>query len=358
MAEGRTSSIEELILDKKKGNLNPLATRPNNMSSKGTASFLTLLFLLVTLSGCVTPEGSPISNPPDEEPILGPIDERECFEFDSKERCWLIHIPETATPEFCKENSCPLLIDMHGNSITAHEQSNVSDFSKHTDPDHAILVHPEGIDLGWNHGRCCNEENDLGFILELIDTIIEERFGDRNRVYLSGWSNGCFMSQEIAVLASERIAAVACMAGYVDEELAMNYSSTPIMEIHGVYDQLLPYASGAPSAAFWGGVLDFDEGAIQNLYWWADANKCSGSLPNVETAEWDYSIKKFTNCDDDSEVVLVTLNFAQHNPYLNNYNGSDEALQLLLTGNPTGIDSSQIAWDFMSQYSKEIVPEE
>jgi len=321
------------------------------------ALVLSLLFATSFLSGCISSEDLDTTDLASDEEILEPIDERECFEFDNKERCWLIHIPATATLEFCEENSCPILVDMHGNSVTAEEQSHVSDYSRLTDPDNAILVHPEGIDLGWNHGRCCNEENDLGFILSMIDTIVEERFADQNRVYLSGWSNGCFMSQEIAVLASERIAAVACMAGYIDEELATNYSSTPMMEIHGVYDQLLPYASGTPSAAFWGRTLDFDEGAIQNLYWWADANECSGSVPDFETAEWDHSIKKFTNCDQDAEVVLVSLNFAQHNPYMNNYNGSDEALQLLLTGNPTGIDSSKIAWDFMRQYSTSVETE-
>jgi polyhydroxybutyrate depolymerase len=329
------------------------------MSNKGNASLLTLLLILVTLSGCLVPEDSQISNPPDEEPILGPIDERECFEFDGKERCWLIHIPETATPEFCKENSCPLLIDMHGNSITAQDQLYVSDFSRLTDPENGILIHPEGIDLGWNFGRCCNEENDLGFILTLIDTIIDERYADENRVYLSGWSNGCFMSFEIAAIASEKIAAIACMAGYTDEELPANYSAIPIMEIHGVADQILLYGSGSTAAAIFGNNLDLDEGAIQNFYWWADANDCSGNVPDFEVVEWDYSIKKFTNCANDSEVVLVSLNYAQHNPYLNDYNGTtNPAIELLLAGNPTGIDSSQIAWDFMSQYSKDVVPEE
>ncbi len=317
------------------------------------ALVLALLIATSYISGCISEKELDDPNETADDPILEPIDERECFEFDNIERCWLIHIPATATLEFCEHNSCPILVDMHGNSIPAEGQLQVSDFSRLTDPDHVILVHPEGIDLGWNHGRCCTEENDVGFILTMIDTIIEERFADQNRVYLTGWSNGCFMSQEIAALASERIAAVACMAGYVDEELAMGYSPTPIMEIHGVYDQFLPYASGAPAAAFWGGTLDLDEGAVQNLYWWADANGCSGSVPDIETAEWDYSIKKFTNCDNNAEVVLVTLNFAQHNPYLNDYNGTtDPVFEALLSGNPTGIDSSKIAWDFMSQFSK------
>jgi len=318
--------------------------------------FAVVLALLVTtsfVSGCNSDTNLDNPEQTTEEPIFEPIDERECFEFDNKERCWLIHIPATATLEFCEDNSCPILVDMHGNSIPAEGQLQVSDFSRLTDPDHAILVHPEGIDLGWNFGRCCNEENDVGFILTMIDTIIEERLADRNRVYLTGWSNGCYMSQEIAAIASERIAAVACMAGYTDEQLAANYSAIPIMEIHGVADEILLYGSGSTAAAIFGQNLDLDEGAIQNLYWWADANDCSGSVPDFETIEWDYSIKKFTNCADDSEVVLVSLNYAQHNPYLNDYNGTtDPVFEVLLSGNPTGIDSSKIAWDFMSQFSK------
>ena len=51
----------------------------------------------------------------------------------------------------------------------------------------------------------------------------------------------------------------------------------------------------------------------------------------------------------------MTMNYAQHNPYLNDYDGSDSPFfQAILTGNPTGIDASQMAWDFLSQYSKSV----
>ena len=89
------------------------------------------------------------------------------------------------------------------------------------------------------------------------------------------------------------------------------------------------------------------------MYWWGGANECSGSTPEFETVEWDYSVKRFTNCTNGADVVLVTMNYAQHNPYLNDYDGSDSPFfQAILTGNPTGIDASQMAWDFLSQYSK------
>ena len=58
------------------------------------------------------------------------------------------------------------------------------------------------------------------------------------------------------------------------------------------------------------GTLEGDEGAIQNLYYWADANGCSGLVPDFETVESDHSIKKFTECENGSQAVLYTLNFS------------------------------------------------
>ena len=136
------------------------------------------------------------------KPLVGPVDERECFEFDNKERCWLLHIPETATYEFCLSNSCPLLVDVHGRTSTAEHQYNLSDYPRITDQHNAILVYPEGIDNRFNIGWCCGDENDVGFILEMIDKIIHDRRADVGRVYVTGWSNGCYMSNELASVAS------------------------------------------------------------------------------------------------------------------------------------------------------------
>ena len=103
-------------------------------------------------------------------------------------------------------------MDIHGLGVTVGDQSNLSDYSRITDQDNVIIVHPEGVDNGWNFGWCCTEEDDVGFLLKLIDRVIEERNIDGNRIYLTGWSNGCYMSQEMASLASKIITAVACMA--------------------------------------------------------------------------------------------------------------------------------------------------
>ena len=324
------------------------------MRSRILAALCPLLLLFAALSGCLseTLEVAPSSEV--EVFVTEPVDVRECFEYDDKERCWFVHVPANTSADYCQEHSCPLLIDMHGRHVTAELQNNLSDFARVTDEDHTILVHPEGIGLGWNFGWCCGEENDIGFLLTLIDRMIENRSADASRVYLSGWSNGCFMSQEMAMVASHKITAIACMAGYTVEPKSADYSPIPVMEFHGFLDPGVLYGHSSTASYQVAGTLEGDEGAIQNLYYWADANGCSGLVPDFETVESDHSIKKFTECENGSQAVLFTLNLAQHNPYLNDYEGADGPFnEATLKGNPTGLDITAIAWEFLREFDKD-----
>ena len=72
-------------------------------------------------------------------------------------------------------------------------------------------------------------------------------------------------------------------------------------------------------------------------------NGCSGgTLPAIIEEYYDYSIMGYDDCDGDTEVQLVTLNFAAHAPYPSNSYFVD---------NPTNVNTVQIVWDFMSQFS-------
>ena len=324
------------------------------MGKRAVATVYPLLLLMAAMSGCLSESVDDASPSPEEVFVAEPTDTRECFEHDGQERCWLIHVPANTSLEYCQEHSCPLLFDLHGRHVPVELQNNLSNFSRVTDADHTILVHPEGIGWGWNFGWCCGEENDADFLLTLIDHMIEDRSADASRVYLSGWSNGCFMSQEMAMLASHKITAIACMAGYTVEPKSADYSPIPVMEFHGFLDSGVLYGHSSTASFQVAGTLEGEEGAIQNLYMWADANGCSGLVPDFETVESDHSIKKFTDCENGSEAVLYTLNLAQHNPYLNDYEGADGPFnEATLKGNPTGLDITATAWEFLSAFDKD-----
>jgi polyhydroxybutyrate depolymerase len=216
-----------------------------------------------------------------------------------------------------------------------------------------IVAYPQGHNniwnMGSNRGPClvgviCSEEDDVGFILQIVDTIMQNHSIDQTRIYVTGWSNGCGMTQRLAVQASDVFAAAGCMAMYRFEEAPSDYSPIPFMEIHGVLDEIVYYATTAPTAIAFGP----EKGAIQNLESWADLNGCQGSVPELLVSEDDHDIRGYTDCENDTQVMLVTLFYAAHNPYEH-----DDPVAQPGRGwaNPTGVPSSTIVWDFMSQFT-------
>ena len=311
-----------------------------------------LIFFAQLISGCLIDSGNnsqtdDVSNDLLEDPPL-----YDCIDFQGLERCWHIHAPEGINKTTCGIISCPLVMDIHGFTDDVSRQMNVSGFDELANEFGFILVYPIGYETSWNAGWCCGEArdnslDDVGLLLDIIDIVEENWSTDPNRVYVTGWSNGCAMTQKLVNSASHRITAAGCMAMYFIDDPSPEYQAVPIMEVHGVRDLFVHYGVGYGSSILFDGSLEGDEGAIQNMEYWAELNGCSGLTPDVEIIEWDYSVLGYTNCEHGSEVRLVSLNFAGHNPYL-----KDSPDQDIFPGNPTGIDTSRMVWEFVSQFSK------
>ena len=317
-------------------------------------STLGILFLVSsTISGCMS-EAANVDS--EEEPALDenpnfdtPFSEH-CIQYDDLERCWLLLVPSTLN----ETSSVPLLIDIHGGGDDMYEQRWTSDFANISMEQGFIVVYPQGHNNFWNMGGpapclselLCSQEDDVGFILQMLDTIMQNHSIDKSRIYSTGWSNGCGMTQRLAVQTSEVFAAAGCMAMYKLSEVSSDYSPIPFMEVHGLLDEIVHYATTAPTAPIFGP----ENGAIQNLESWAELNGCEGSIPEVIESQNDYDIRGYTNCEDETQVMLVTLFFAAHNPYEH-----DDPVAHPGRGwaNPTGVPSSTIVWEFLNQFSKE-----
>ena len=316
-------------------------------------SVVTLLLVSSMVSGCVsdptkvdTEEDNPVEVDPDYEPNIS----EHCTDYDELERCWLLLVPLIPN----ESAPAPLLVDMHGNGDDMYQQRWTSDFANISMEQGFFVAYPQGHNNAWNHGSSlipcsdelrCSEEDDVGFILQMLDTIMQNHSVDKSRVYVTGWSNGCGMTQRLAVQASEVFAAAGCMAMYRFAEVQSDYSPIPFMEVHGLLDEIVLYATTAPAAPVFGP----EKGAIQNLESWADLNGCQGSIPEVIVSEEDYDIRGYTDCENEAQVMLVSLFFAAHNPYEHDDPVADPGRGW---ANPTGVPSSTIVWEFVSQFSK------
>ncbi len=333
---------------------------------------MSLIMFSMALSGCLLgPDDSANDDseavPEAEVELFFEDGEYRCFEHDEEARCWLTHVPEKVNGT----ELVPLLLDLHGWSLSADKQKELTGFDVLAEEVGAIVLYPQGLakdgepalggsEESWNAGWCCgdavvHEIDDLGFLLSLIGIAQEIHPVDPSRIYVTGWSNGCAMAHRLAFHASYAIAAMGCMSMYLLDDIGPDYSPIPMMEVHGFIDDVVWYETSARPVFFnpsaWFDNEAYETGAIENLYELAEANNCSGSIPDLSEPGVLYSTQGFTDCENGAEVRLMTIYAGTHNPYQNDF-GEPQDWPAYIPGNGGLIPTEEIVWDFLSQFSK------
>ena len=171
---------------------------------------------------------------------------KDCINYDEKERCWLILIPENM--DLAKEN--PLIIDMHGIGGNMYLQHNLTRFANISEEYGVYVAYPQGFNNEWNMADdlCCGDDDDFGFILRNDRKLLHKKYAvDESRIYSTGWSNGCGMTQRLAAQASEMLQPLLAHLCIFWDEPSPDYSPIPFMEIHGLVDELVHYPSVSSS---------------------------------------------------------------------------------------------------------------
>jgi polyhydroxybutyrate depolymerase len=254
--------------------------------------------------------------------------EDDCVEHGGYFRCWQIHVPESVSSS--QSGQVPLVLDLHGFTSNPTGQRRMSGFEAMADTEEFIVVWPLGMHASWNAGPACcgfsveDDVDDVGFMRKLVAKVSKSQQVDPKRIYVTGLSNGSAMSQRLANEASDLIAATASMSLYLLVEPDPGYSPIPVMEIHGTDDRVVPYEP-----------RNFP-GAMPNFETWKTMNGCSGDSV-VSWQSGDSVARTYTECAHGSEVTQVTVAGGGHATY---------------KGMQTDIDTSRLAWDFLSRFSK------
>lgn len=161
-------------------------------------------------------------------------------------RTYRLYIPA----KYKAGNNVPLVINLHGYGSNSIQQEFYGDFRHIADTANFIIALPNGSldSLNKQFFNCLfdntSKVDDVGFISSLIDTLSSKYSIDKNAIYATGMSNGGFMSYELACGLSNRIAAIASVAGV---ELFTHYNvckpehPMPVLHIHGTNDGTVPY---------------------------------------------------------------------------------------------------------------------
>lgn len=167
-------------------------------------------------------------------------------------RYYFTHLPDGFDPA----EEYALILGFHGGFGNAEQFEGQSLLSEKADEAGFIAVYPQGTGYllapnlrFWNAGGCCayameNDLDDVGFVDELIDQLISELPIDSNRVYSTGISNGAMMSYRLACELSERIAAIAPVAGSMLTETCEPTRGVPVIHFHSYLDTNAPMEGG------------------------------------------------------------------------------------------------------------------
>ena len=170
----------------------------------------------------------------------------------------------------------PVIISLHGRLGTAIGQMKFADFRPIADRDRVIIVCPQGIERSWNDGRGtpANSKgvNDVKFIDELITYIVNTYHADPARIYVTGMSNGGFMSSRLACELNNRIAAIAVVGASMDQDMSYQLNQPmPVMYIQGTKDPLVPFTGGVMKKGAGGRIYGHED----LLRKWAAIDHCN-----------------------------------------------------------------------------------
>jgi polyhydroxybutyrate depolymerase len=243
-----------------------------------------------------------------------------------------VHVP----PSFTPDASAPLVLSFHGAGATAEEQATVSGLSGKADREGFVVAYPQAIRPAsvWPF-----EPGDDGYRAdsEFVDTLLAaftgQRCVDRNRVLVTGFSNGGWLAQSLACRKADRVSAIAAVSPAALEEPCSPRRPVPLVVFHGVLDPVLAYGGGPVPGTEDVNVLPMER-------WvggWADRDGCTGG-PEERDRVGHVVVLAWTGCTE--PVVLYRVEDGGHT-----WPGGPDLYPSLGHTN-TDISATDVLWSF------------
>jgi polyhydroxybutyrate depolymerase len=175
----------------------------------------------------------------------------------------------------------PVIIDLHGLGEPATLQVTISGLGSYGQHHGFITITPQvvGSEPLWDTTL---GSKDLAFIGGLIQTIDSTLCADRNRIFVTGYSNGAFLTSSIACQFAGEVAAVAPVAGIENPPGCHPSRPVPVVAFHGTADQFVDYTGGPGPAGL---KLVTGNGSLGTAMGDAIPEPGSPSIP-ANTAAW------------------------------------------------------------------------
>lgn len=282
---------------------------------------------------------------------LGPGDHNRSLKVGELTREYIIHVP----PKYDSQRATPVVLVYHGGASSAEVMIRYCGMNRKADQAGFIVVYPKGTGrmerrLTFNGGNCCgyammNDIDDVEFTRRILEDLAKVLNVDPKRVYATGISNGAIMVYLLASQLSDRIAAIAPVAGPMGTESCSPKRPVSVIHFHGTDDKNVPVGGGRGE-----GISGTNFYSVEHsLRAWIKANGCA-EQPAVATiedrAKDGTTIRRSTygSGKDGAEVVLVEIRGGGHT-----WPGA--RIQPRYLGKATqNVSANDLMWEFFQQH--------
>jgi polyhydroxybutyrate depolymerase len=177
---------------------------------------------------------------------LPPGDHLRDIKVDGRTRSYLVHIP----PQYDSAKPTPVVLAFHGAGTNAAIMKRYCGLNAKSDQASFIVVYPNGtgpgnvlqvFNVGLFNGPIGDRlPNDVVFVDKLLDELPTLVNVDERRIFATGISNGGMMCYRLAADLSERIAAIAPVAGALTVGEYKPKRPVSVIHFHGTADKLVP----------------------------------------------------------------------------------------------------------------------
>ena len=195
----------------------------------------------------------------------------------------------------------PLILSLHGYTSNGRGQAGFFPLADLAEKYGFLYCFPSGLDNSWNAtNACCDwagKNDDSTYLRNLILWAQKEYSVDKKKVYVTGLSNGGFMSYRMAQDHSDLITAIAPFAGVGYKKWPKQPSGpVSVLHIHGTKDETVKWNGGRFG-------LRAYPSAEENFENWRKFNRCDkeidSSKEKIDVARRvqgkETTVKRFTN---------------------------------------------------------------
>lgn len=278
------------------------------------------------------------------------------------ERRYTVHVP----PRYTGKTAMPVVIMLHGGGGTGKAAAIETAWGAKADEAGFLAVFPDAMPPDptkpshfrrnpqlWNDGSDRFHSSQTGvddarFIDAVLDDLIDKFTVDTERIYVTGFSNGASMTFLIGNELSERIAAIAPVAGALWGKRQTLKRPVPMIYITGTDDTLNPLEGGVPRLATGRqmGPAKAKPPVRDSILRWAVMIGCPREPRETSESNGVFTERYVSDCER-AEVVFVMVEGLGHQ-----WAGGKSLLPDFLVGAGSDkINTTSLIWRFFTEHS-------